>query len=185
MDPVTALTEAVLQRLDGRTAPLLVAIDGRAGSGKSTTARGVAERLAAHGVTTTVIGMDELYDGWHGLAAGPALLFRRVLTPLRDGTTASYPRFDWYQGRYDDEVLVPATSVVLVEGVGSSAVPVPLLDLRVWLELPTDLRRERALRRDGEMFAPHWESWAAQESELLAEHPVSDRTHLVLTTTDH
>ena len=35
--------------------------------------------------------------------------------------------------------------------------------LAIWLDAPEELRRERALARDGELFAPHWEQWAAQE----------------------
>lgn len=44
----------------------------------------------------------------------------------------------------------------------------------MWVECPGELRRIRALDRDGEMFAPHWETWAAQEDRHLAsERPLS------------
>ena len=59
-------------------------------------------------------------------------------------------------------------------------VPRELLDLLVWLEAPEGLRRERALSRDGQTFAPHWERWAAQEAEVLCG--VAERADLVLDT---
>ncbi|UOQ58018.1 hypothetical protein MUN78_04025 [Leucobacter allii] len=40
----------------------------------------------------------------------------------------------------------------------------------VWLDCPEALRRERALARDGDVFAPHWERWAAQEAAFFAAH---------------
>lgn len=40
----------------------------------------------------------------------------------------------------------------------------------IWIECPAELRRERALRRDGDTYAPHWERWASQEVAHNAEH---------------
>lgn len=40
----------------------------------------------------------------------------------------------------------------------------------VWLDLPSEQRRSRALARDGDTFAPHWDRWAAQEDAHYAEH---------------
>ena len=47
-----------------------------------------------------------------------------------------------------------------------------LLDTSVWVELPTSQRRRRALERDGAAYEGHWDQWAAQEEEYLAEDPV-------------
>ncbi|MFC6235722.1 hypothetical protein ACFPZL_11580, partial [Leucobacter soli] len=50
--------------------------------------------------------------------------------------------------------------------------PAPVRSL--WLECPAPLRRQRALARDGEIFAPHWDSWAAQEeTQIAAERPIA------------
>ena len=40
----------------------------------------------------------------------------------------------------------------------------------LWLDCPDALRRERALARDGDTFAPHWERWAAQERAHFGRH---------------
>ena len=40
--------------------------------------------------------------------------------------------------------------------------------VRVWVEATDALRKRRALSRDGETYAPHWDRWAAQEDAVYA-----------------
>ena len=44
------------------------------------------------------------------------------------------------------------------------------------------MRRRRALDRDGETYAPHWERWAAQERVTFARERTRARADLVLVT---
>jgi cytidylate kinase len=53
--------------------------------------------------------------------------------------------------------------------------------VRVWLEAPATVRKERALARDGDTYAPHWDRWAAQEDAVYAGRPC-ESAHLVLRT---
>ncbi len=39
--------------------------------------------------------------------------------------------------------------------------------LGVWVELDEPTRKARALARDGAMYEPHWDAWAAQEQEFF------------------
>lgn len=164
---MTELKQA-LAALDGRTPPRgavrVIALDGPSGAGKTTLARALAAELDA-----PVVCMDDLYPGWGGLAAGPGLLAAQVLEPLARGEQASYRRFDWLANRYAERVAVPPCSLLVVEGVGSTAFPAgDYAALRVWLDADEDVRRERGLARDGLAYAPHWDAWMRQERELLA-----------------
>ncbi len=162
-----------------RQRTVVVGIDGRSGSGKTTTAAEVARRLAP----CPIVSMDELYPGWDGLAAAVPLLTRHVLEPLQHGGRVAYPRYDWHEGRYAETVEVPPSRFVLVEGCGSTCLPArPLIDVRVWLEAPSSLRERRSLERDGEMFAPHWSSWSHQEDAVFDADPPRAHAHLVLET---
>ena len=156
---------------------MLVGIDGRSGSGKTDLAAALDERVRRSGCSSTLVHLDDLYRGWTGLSAALRPLCEEVLTPLSRGEEGAYTAWDWAGERLGRRVPVPATDVVIVEGVGS-LVPgcAHLLDLRVWLEAPTQVRRERALRRDGDVFAPHWEEWAAQEDALFpaGHRPAAD-----------
>lgn len=158
---ITALLAAVPAPARG---PLVVAIDGRSGTGKTDLAELLAGRTGA-----VVVHMDDLYPGWDGLAAAVELL-GEVLGDLRTGEPATHPVWDWAAGDYTAHVALPQQGVVVVEGVGSGcARPVDLL-----VELVADpaVRRDRALARDGETFAAHWDDWAAQEAELFSRNPL-------------
>ena len=75
-----------------------------------------------------------------------------------------------------------ATHLVL-EGCGALVPPAaPFAAVRVWVEAPTEVRKERALSRDGETYAPHWERWAAQEDAVYAGARPWESADLVLRT---
>ena len=48
----------------------------------------------------------------------------------------------------------------------------PLLSAVIWADSPDDVRRKRALDRDGGTYEPFWDQWAAQEDEWLADDDV-------------
>lgn len=161
---------------------LVVAIDGPAGSGKTTLASQVAERLGA-----PLVHMDSLYPGWDGLAAAPDLLTRQVLQPLERGEPAAYRRWDWRAGGWGETTTVPVVDVLAVEGCGASVSPAGrYAAVRVWLDAPPQLRRRRGLSRDddGAAFAEHWDRWARQEQEVFGADGTEQRAHVRLWTAD-
>jgi hypothetical protein len=152
----------------------VVAVDGRAGAGKTVLAARLAPLLGA-----AVVHMDDLYPGWDGLAAAVPALVDQVLDPVAAGRPAAHRRWDWNAGRYAGTVAVPPADVLLVEGVGCGARPAhPYLSILVWVEAPLPARMARALARDGEAFRPHWRRWARQEDELLLAERTPDRADL-------
>jgi uridine kinase len=152
----------------------VLAIDGRAGAGKTTLAGALAARLGA-----PIVDLELIYPGWDGLEAGIALLVSDVLEPFAAGRPARVPRYDWARGGFGEPWLLEPPPLAIVEGVGAGATAVePFTSLLVWVELDAATRRERALARDGELFRPHWERWAAQEDALLARERTPERAAL-------
>lgn len=148
--------------------PAVTLIDGHSGSGKTMLAQQLATQIEREtGVRPQIIGMDELYPGWGGLAAGSASL-PGVLR------STAYRRYDWGRGAFGDEVAISPGVPLIVEGCGSltaaslAAARERGITRTVWIECPESLRRERAFARDGEMFIPHWEDWAEQERTHFA-----------------
>ena len=151
----------------------LICLDGPSGSGKTT----LAVALGA-----PVVHVDELIDGWSGLRTvdGP---LEGLLRPLAAGEPGAYRRYDWPAGAYAETVTVPPVPVLVLEGVGAGALAVAdLVTVLVWMEAPLEVRRARGLARDGDDFAPHWDAWAAAESEHFARHGTRERADLVLRT---
>lgn len=72
-----------------------------------------------------------------------------------------------------------------VEETANPFVPAPKQPSRVhgvWLECPDDLRKQRALARDGGTYGPYWEIWAGQEDAHYAEHRPCRFADEILTT---
>ncbi|NUT70348.1 aminodeoxychorismate synthase component I [Pseudarthrobacter sp. C4D7] len=153
-------------------APVIIAVDGRSGAGKTTLAVELAARLRAHH-KVSLFHLEDIYPGWDGLAAGVERYVSTVLAPLSRGEAATWTSWDW-KNHYDGEsrVTLPA-EIVIVEGVGAAAEAArPMLGAVIWAESPDDVRRTRALGRDGETYEPYWDQWAAQEEEWLGRDDV-------------
>jgi predicted kinase len=133
-------------------------VDGRSGSGKTELARAI---VAESG--TQLLRLDDLYPGWGGLAAGSAAVHESVLRLGR------WRRWDWAASAPAEWHDVDLGRDLVIEGCGAlSRANRALATSAVWVELDEPTRRRRALARDGEMFAPHWDEWAAQEDTFIA-----------------
>ena len=66
----------------------VIALDGPSGSGKTVLTAELAAFLRARGTAVTVIAMDDLYPGWHGLEAGVTRVVEGVLIPLSEALRA-------------------------------------------------------------------------------------------------
>jgi len=181
MDDARTAALLVINKAQPRCdATKVVAIDGPSGAGKTDFAATLAERLpSAH-----VLHMDDLYPGWDGLEEAVAGLHDQVLAPLARGERAAYRRWDWEHDRYAEWQSLPATNLLLVEGVGSGAGPSAQLEsVLIWIEADRDVRFHRGIARDGDPYLPHWQHWAAHEEALFAGDGTRDRADLIVNTT--
>jgi uridine kinase len=159
----------------------VIAVDGRSGAGKSSLAATLTAQLDA-----PVVSLEGLYGGWGGLEHGIDLLVSEVLEPLAAGRAARVPRYDWVASEWAEPVLLKPPKVLIVEGVGAGARRAAAFEsLLVWLEVPAPTRKQRALDRDGETFAPYWDQWAAQEDQMLAREHTLDRADIVIRPAAH
>jgi len=162
--------------------PVLVAVDGRSGGGKSY----FAERLAALVPGTVVVHTDDVaweesFFGWD------ALLAEHVLEPLRRGEAVSYRPAAWERHGRPGSIEVPAgTSLVLVEGVGASREALAgLYDATVWVSSDEDERRRRGIERDVELgrtpveAEDFWALWQGEEIPFLDGDRPWDRATVV------
>ncbi|WP_296605546.1 AAA family ATPase [Nocardioides sp.] len=180
MDTAGRLLDLARSRPPTLGAGRLVCIDGPAGSGKTT----LADAVASLAPGTTVVHMDDLYDGWDGLPRVAEQL-AGLLAPLARGATGSYRRYDWLAGHYAESVTVTPGDLLVVEGVGSGVARVAhLVTALAWVEAPTSVRLERGLARDGEAARPHWERWQVDEQALFARERTRVRADLLVDTSD-
>jgi uridine kinase len=132
--------------------PLVVGIAGGTASGKTTVARGVADRLGA-----LLLTHDRYYrsaDAHTNFDHPDALDTARMvadLDTLREGRPASLPDYDFatHRRRAAEDVVAP-TPVIVVEGilVLADASLRARFDLAVFVDAPADVRLVRRVQRD-------------------------------------
>lgn len=142
-------------------------IDGRSGSGKTTYAHALAARTGAQ-----LLSLDDVYPGWDGLEAGEAHVLEHVLRALAEGRAPRWQSWNWAADEPGAWHELDPERDLIIEGCGAlSSAARALADRGIWVDLPDDLeRRRRAISRDGEVFARHWERWARQEELHAALH---------------
>ena len=171
------LVAALLAAPAAAGATRVLAIDGRSGSGKTSIARAVAQDTGA-----ALVSLEDLYGGWDGLEEGIERARAQVLEPLGRGAAAAVPRYDWEAGEWAAPWRLEPPALLIVEGVGAGARSLArYTSVLAWLELGERERRELALTRDGELYAPHWERWAAQEDAYIEREQPRERADRVLT----
>lgn len=155
----------------------LVAVDGAAGSGKSTFARRLARALDA-----PVLHTDDLLDGWRDLVTFWPRLTHGVLDPLRQGRPGRYRRYDWLESAFSDEwTPVPVPDVLLLEGVSSARRAIrSRLSYALWIEAEREVRLARGLARDGATLRPEWVRWQAAEDVHFAADETINAVDLVV-----
>ena len=181
MTEASLLVAEIEARLRGRSRPLLVAIDGHSGSGKSELAALVAGALDA-----VVVPTDDFYAAHIGDAewdartpaerAADAIDWRRpraeAVEPLIAGRTASWQPFDFEGKRPDGTfprsaslVTLEPAAVVILDGAYSSRPELAdLIELAVLVDVVPAERHRRLVARDGEAYTDAWEQrWKAAE----------------------
>lgn len=151
--------------------PILIAIDGPAGSGKTS----LANQLASNLKSATTIHMDDLYNGWED--ALTATLTRHleewVLDPLTLHQSVKYQKFDWNTGEYGPTVEVRNVELLILEGVGAAQAKIrQQADLTIWIEVGAQIGLARVLNRDGAQILPYMLKWQERESA----HFIKDQT---------
>ena len=170
------LTKQALEFIDLGVQTPIILIDGRAGSGKTTLAARLQQQLFSEGESLPrVIHMDDLYLGWSGLTAGVDYLNRQILRFLLRGETASWQKYNWETEARDAWQEFSGGTPLIVEGVGAlNRFAAEVAQLKIWLEVPEETRRERWVMRDGHKFDANWAPWAAQELDFYATEQSSE-----------
>ncbi|WP_418955942.1 uridine kinase family protein [Streptomyces tritici] len=159
---------AALRDLPPSCGPVrLVAVDGHAGSGKST----FAARLSAALDDAPVLHLDDLASH-EELFAWTERMLAEVVAPLSRGETAHYHPYDWHLRTFRAPRALPAAPVVLVEGVGSGRRALrPYLARLLWMEREPEASWVRGRHRDGPALAAFWDAWTAAETRHFAADP--------------
>ncbi len=158
--------------------PVIVAVDGRSGSGKSTVASDLRARLDGAPVihTDDVAWHHSFFDWW-------PLMREALLLPIRSGQSVHWRPPSWVARGRGGSIDVPASPIVMVEGVSASRRELAdLLDATIWVAGDLVEQERRGVLRDGGDAAAQrfWDEWQAEERPLLAADRPWERADLLV-----
>ena len=145
----------------------VIAIDGPAGSGKTSLASRISEQLTAIGKSSATIHMDDLYHGWID-ALGATLtqkIEQWVIPGLASGQVYQLPRFDWNEAKEGALRTYLPSEIVIIEGVAAGQRSLRhCTALLIWIEVPDELGLERVLSRDGSEISERMEQFQIDQA---------------------
>ncbi len=154
---------------------LVVAVDGRGASGKTTFSTRLAASLNAPLVHTDDVAWHHSFFDWW------PLLTERVLEPFRAGHAINWTPEAWTSRGRTGRIVVPAAPVLVVEGVSASRRELMnLIDVAIWMDVDPNLAEQRGLERDGPENRAFWFEWQAEEVPFLNQDQPWERANLIV-----
>jgi uridine kinase len=189
--------ERAIQRIRGLMKnagrPILVALDGRSGTGKSTIARFIASQLSGVEVTADDFWVGGYNSEWDTRTprekAEKAIDWQKiraeVLEPLLDGRPTSWHPFNWAAGHGLAEQTITAEPkpLIVLDGAYSTRPELSdLIDLGVLVKMPNDShRRNRLIGREGREYMADWHNrWDVAEDYYFTEVRPKDSFDMII-----
>ena len=158
----------------------LIAIDGRAGAGKTTLAANFYEELSAD-KTVAVIHMDDLYDGWeNALSARLTQTLESIVKSHQSKVAFEIDIFNWQSMSFDSKRVIHPVDILILEGVGAGQKVVRDAGATLyWLDIDAEVGIQRVLNRDGNQIASQMKQWQiAQEIHFLRDKTRENAEHI-------
>lgn len=170
--------------------PVVLALDGRCGSGKTTLAAALSRQFPA----STVLHMDDFYlplsrrlPGWEQLPCANMdleRLLQQTLRPAFAGSPIPYQPYSCRQGAFLPEQTLPSQPLILLEGSYSHH---PMLcsfeTLRVFVTCSTEEQTLRLQKREGVRYAAFASRWIPLEEAYFAQYHIPSQADFVVDTT--
>ena len=185
------ITERIT-RLQSTQPLVLVAIDGPAGSGKTTFAQAIADSLRATGFPISVVKTDlfvrPVSERWTGSSVDMPIgydldwerLRDQVIIPPREGSHARAQLYDWVSDELGPWQVIKPVGVTIIDGVFSLRNELAShYDLRIWLECPHKKRLKRlSSRGDTPQHELDW--WLPIERRYVKCHNPAARADFII-----
>lgn len=158
----------------------LIAIDGRAGAGKTTLAASFFEELSAD-KTVAVIHMDDLYDGWeNALSERLTQTLESIVKSHQSKVAFEIDIFNWESMSFDSKRVIHPVDILILEGVGAGQKVVRDAGATLyWLDIDAEVGIQRVLNRDGNQIASQMKQWQiAQEIHFLRDKTRENAEHI-------
>lgn len=141
--------------------PIIIAVEGFGGAGKSTFATNLKRALG----DASVIEIDDFFLKDVKSDATKSnfdrkRLTKQVLAPARSGQPIVYQKLEWDTNTLSKPLKVLAVSYLIIEGVSSFHPDIAnYMDYKIWVEASKEVARQRMIERDKALGDDHGELW--------------------------
>lgn len=160
----------------------IIAIDGRAGSGKTTLAGDLKLHLSLrHQVK--ILHLDEIYDGWKD-ALGEHLTssLTGILRSLERHEPILLQIYNWKLGKFDSERQIDPPELLVIEGVGSGQRAIrSAAAATIWMDISAEVGLSRVLERDGTSISAQMIRWQVAEEAHFLNDETRENADFILT----
>ena len=161
--------QSLLSELSSLQPGEVIAVDGPAGSGKTTLANQLSKDLA----NVEIIHMDDLYHGWSDAFSArlTASVINQILAPISQGIEFNYEIYDWKSNKFSKSKIIPSGQIYILEGVGAGQRQFrKYLSKIIWLDIADEEGLTRVINRDGaEILEQMQEFQRAQKLHFASE----------------
>lgn len=184
------MTKRIIEAINGlleEKERVIIAIDGRCASGKTTLANALKSEIDCN-----VLHMDDFFLrpeqrtqerlGTPGENVDHERFLSEVLTPLKKGEEFWYRPFNCRTMSLDEPVFVPKKAVSVVEGSYCCNKALwDFYDLRVFLTVSPDEQMNRIVERDGLEYSKVFESkWIPLEESYFKAFDIEKRCDFIV-----
>ena len=161
----------------------IIAIDGPAGAGKTTLATNIHLALYPN-YTSTIIHMDDLYNGWDkALSSELTEVLTHIAKAHRQRQPISLSKFNWATSEFSPAEPIDDAQLIILEGVGSGQRAVrEYLSALIWIDIDESKGLSRVLERDGEGIKDQMQKWLVTQEQHFAIEKTDNAADFVLTT---
>ena len=161
----------------------VIAVDGRAGSGKTTLAHELFLALAVDR-SVTVIHLDEIYDGWdNALSSTLTDVLHAMLEELSQQRSTWLPIYNWSEHAFGTSKEISPCDLLIIEGVGSGQKIVrEYASATIWLDVDQEVGLSRVLLRDGDAITENMRQWQIDEDLHFALDKTRENADFLLFT---
>ncbi len=161
----------------------VIAIDGRAGAGKTTLANGLSLALSLQR-EVTLIHLDEIYAGWD-LALTQTLTdsLAHILKSIAAERSTTVPIYDWHSGEFNSDREISPCDLIIIEGVGSAQRVVrEMATASIWIDIDRQAGLKRVLDRDGLAIEEQMNLWQIREEAHFLTDATRENADFILST---
>lgn len=175
-----------IQTASGHTLPILIAVDGFGGAGKSTLACDLCTALGS----AYVIGIDDfivkdkvLDTSWDSGVFDYVRLENQVLRPVFNRESVQYQALIWETNSLSDFKKVPAVEYFIIEGISCTHPSIAkYYTYKIWVDTPIEVAKSRGQLRDsGNENEGNWDLWASNDLAYQEKyHPESEADFIIV-----